>query len=190
MKAGEGADHIPGWVAALLVAGGQGRPDKDLDGLLDKWTRDAPAFEPLYAARLEFLMPEWGGDYEKVDRFIRASAQRTAATEGRSFYARLYIDLEAMSRCHDLLDESRVAWTDLKAGFEDLLARHPDVWNRNLYATFACRARDEQTTRRLLGELGKDAHLGAYSKSISNETCYRMLQPPAPPMKLSDAMAQ
>ena len=174
----------PLWqVAAMLVAGGQGRPGEDLDALLDKWARASPGFEPLYAARLVFLMPEWGGDYEKVDRFIRASAKRTAGIEGRSFYAWLYLEVAQMSQCDDLLDRSEVSWPDLQAAFEDMESRHPDVWNRNVYATFACRARDEETTRRLLGELGKDAHLGAYSSSISNETCYRMLQPPAPPVK-------
>jgi hypothetical protein len=174
----------PLWqVAAMLVAGGQGRSGADLDALLGKWTRQSPGFEPLYAARLVFLMPEWGGDYGKVDRFIRLSAKQTAAIEGRSFYAWLYLEVAQVSRCEDLLDRSEVSWPDLQAAFEDMLVRYPDVWNRNLYATFACRARDEETTRRLLGELGKDAHLGAYTSSISNKSCYRMLQPPAPPVK-------
>jgi hypothetical protein len=176
----------PLWhIAAIRVAGGQGRPASDLDAILDEADRRFPAYEPLYAARLEFLEPDWGGDFERIDRFVREAVKRTQAREGSSFYALLYVRLAAAPGCEHLFDRSRVSWPDMRDAFEDLVARHPAPRNSNLFATFACRVRDVDTTRRLLGELGKDASLGAYSAGISNESCYRMIQPAAVPTRVS-----
>lgn len=63
----------------------------------------------------------------------------------------------------------------MKRAFDDMVARHPDNWNRNVYATFACRARDKETTARLLAELGDKAQLGAWSSGISTESCRRFV---------------
>lgn len=180
------ANGSPLWhTAVMLVAGGQGRPAAELDSLLEESARRFPAYEPLYSARLLFLLPEWQGDYDRADRFIRDSAARTAPLEGRAFYAWLYLDLARLPGCKRLFDESRVSWPDMKAAFEDMLERHPDVWNKNLFATFACRARDVETTRRQLGELGAAAKLGAWSRGISNDTCYRMIGPALPKARVS-----
>jgi len=79
----------------------------------------------------------------------------------------------------DLFNDSEVSWPKLKKAFEDLNARYPDEWNKNLFATFACRARDKETTGRLLVELGTKAKLGAYSNGITTEGCRRFASTPA-----------
>lgn len=173
------------YTAALLVAGSQGHPAAELDAILDEGTKRFPLYEPLYAARMTFDLPEWGGDFEKIDRFVHHAVERTRTAEGTAFYAWLYVDLARAWTCESLFDESRVAWDEMKPAFEDMLERHPDVWNRNVFATFACRARDAEATKRLLGELGKEAQLGFASTSITNETCYRMIRPEAPRERVS-----
>jgi len=164
--------RTPLWyTAALLVAGSQSRPATDLDALLDEATRAYPLYAPIRSARMMFLLPEWGGDFDALDRFVRGAAERTRAAEGSAMYAWLYLDLARARRCDDLFGDSRVQWPDLQVAFDDMLERHPDPWNRNLYATFACRARDRATTARLLAALGPDASLGAWSRGLSTESC-------------------
>lgn len=109
---------------------------------------------------------------DAVDKFIERSVARTADKEGKSFYVWLYLDM-SMKINGDFLTETPATWPKLKQGFEDLVARHPDVWNKNLYATFACRVRDKETTARLLTELGDKAWVGAYSDGITAESCRR-----------------
>ena len=185
LREGEAAgQRSPLWhTAALLVAGAQARPAEELDALFDAGTQRFPSYEPLFAARMTFLLPEWGGDFQLVDRFIRASVERTKAAEGRGMYARLYLELARGPACGDLFDQSLVAWSSLRDAFEDMIQRHPDPWNLNLYGTFACRMRDVDTTAWLLGELGAKANLGIWSTGITTEGCREMVRPPPVPSR-------
>ena len=103
--------------------------------------------------------------------------------EGPNFLA---IDPDGCIDCSMCVPECPVGAiynaTDLPAAlshFEDLNARYPDDWNKNLFATFACRARDKETTGKLLIELGPKAQLGAYSNGITTEGCRRFASTPA-----------
>lgn len=171
----DAAGSVLWYEAAILVAGGQGRPAGELDRLLAEAVARYPGYEPLYAARMKFLLPAWGGSFEAVDGFVRRSARETQPLEGRALYAWLYLDLAAAGGCDRLFDDSLVSWDEMRPAFEDMVARHPDAWNLNVFATFACRARDAATTARLLGQLGADARLGAWSQGVSTESCRRMV---------------
>jgi len=65
------------------------------------------AYVPVFAARMQFLLPEWGGDFAAVDRFVRTATERTEALEGRAMYAWLYLELAR--RYGGLLDRSLAA---------------------------------------------------------------------------------
>jgi len=65
------------------------------------------AYVPVFAARMQFLLPEWGGDFAAVDRFVRTATERTEALEGRAMHAWLYLELAR--RYGGLLDRSLAA---------------------------------------------------------------------------------
>jgi hypothetical protein len=121
---------------------------------------------------VNYLRPQWGGSYEAVDRFVEAAVARTRATEGESFYAWIYLDIAP--KVHgDLFRETLATWPKMKKAFEDLVARHPDPYNRNAFASVACLARDRETTARLLTLLGKAAELGRWFDGVTTESCQR-----------------
>ncbi len=159
------------WVA-LIVAGSSEQPPAAFDVLFEEAAARFPLYQPLYYTRVNYLLPQWGGSYEAVDKFVNASVARTKGLEGEAFYAWLYMDI-APKVDGDLFQDTLASWPRMKKGFEDMIARHPDVWNKNLYATWACRVRDKETTARLLTELGPQAKLGAGSEGISTESCRR-----------------
>ena len=159
------------WVA-LIVAGSSGRPAPQFDALFDEAVARFPYYQPLYYTRVNYLLPQWGGNWAAVDRFVDDAVSRTSASEGEAFYAWIYVDV-ATKAGGDLFEATLASWPRMKKGFEDMIARHPDVWNKNLYATWACRARDKETTARLLVELGNRADLGAASEGIGTESCRR-----------------
>jgi hypothetical protein len=160
------------WVA-LIVAGSSQRPAAQFDALFAEAADRFPTYQPLYYTRVNYLLPQWGGDFDAVDKFVAASVKRTSAQEGDAFYAWIYVDIST-SIDGDLFEVTKATWPRMKKGFEDMVARHPDPWNKNLYATWACRVRDRETTARLLTELGNDAKLGHVSSpGITTESCRR-----------------
>jgi hypothetical protein len=159
------------WVA-LIVAGSSGRPVAQFDALFEEALRKFPAYQPLYLTRMNYLLPQWGGDYDQVDRFVAESVKRTAAIDGSSFYAWLYVDV-ARKHGDNFFEKTAVSWPRMRESFEDMTKRYPDVWNRIVYATFACLARDRETTARLLLLLPDEAQLGAYTRGISTDSCRR-----------------
>ena len=167
-----GKDSPLWYWAALIVAGSSGRPAEELDAIFEEAVKRFPTYQPLYYTRMNYLLPQWGGSWEQVDSFVRESAKRTQDTEGDAFYTWLYLDVGAKV-WDKLFTSTNVSWPEMKKGFQDMIARHPDVWNRNVYATFACRVRDRETTATLLAQLGSSAALGAWSPGVTTESCRR-----------------
>jgi len=165
------------WWAALIVAGSSGMPSAQFDQMFAEATRRFPSYQPLYYTRVNYHLPQWGGSFTAVEEFARKSADATSEKEGQSMYAWIYVDLGRKVR--NLFGDSEVSWPRMKKAFEDLNARYPDDWNKNLFATFACRARDKETTGKLLLELGDKGSLGAYSDGITTEGCRRFASTPA-----------
>jgi hypothetical protein len=158
------------WWAALGIAGSSGMPPEQFDALFAEAARRFPSYQPLYQTRVNFLLPQWGGDFAEVERFATESLAFSHDKEGDAMYAWIYVDLGR--KVPDLFGSS-ASWPRMKKAFEDLNQRYPDAWNKNLFATFACRARDKETTGRLLLELADKAQLGAYSSGVTTESCRR-----------------
>lgn len=165
------------WVA-LIVAGSSELPAAQFDSLFEEGVNRFPYYHTLYLTRMNYLLPQWGGSYDAVDAFIAKAVERTREKDGEAFYAWLYVDVARKFR-GDLFTGTLASWPRMKKGFEDMIARYPDEWNKNLFATFACRARDKETTGRLITELGTAASLGAWSPGFTTESCRRFAFSPA-----------
>jgi hypothetical protein len=165
------------WVA-LIVAGSSGQPAAQFDGLFEEAVGRFPHYHTLYYTRMNYLLPQWGGNFEAVDEFIAKSVERTRPVDGEAFYAWLYVDV-ARKFDGDIFNGTLAMWPRMKKGFEDMVARYPDNWNKSLFATFACRARDRETTARLLTELGAQAQLGQASPGYTTDSCRRFAFMPA-----------
>lgn len=155
------------WVV-LIVAGSSGRPEAQFDTLYNEAVTKFPGYLPLYYTRVNYLLPQWGGNWDKVDGFVADAVARTQAADGTALYAWIYADVNRKSG-GNIFGESRLQWPAMKASFEDILKRYPDAWNRGLYATFACLARDRETTARLLLDMPGDVIFTGYAHLTSDE---------------------
>ena len=169
------AGESPLWYeSALSVGGASGASARALDKVLDEGAAKFPSYGPLYATRLHYLLPQWGGEYRTIDRFIRAVVMRTQARWGTTLYSDLYTQVLQSYSGDDFFRETSASWPILRHAFEEQVARGAADLNR--YATFACVARDRETTARLLSQLGDKANLGHDIEGFSSEACVEMVR--------------
>jgi hypothetical protein len=171
----ETGKNSPLWYwTALGVAGSAGRPDAELDALFEEAAAKFPTYLPLYLGRVNFLLPQWSGDYDKIEAFAQDAVKRTAATDGTSFYAWIYADVLPKHRGDRPFEETRVSWPKMRDSFEDILKRYPDDRNRLAFATFACVARDRESTARMFLALPPDIPMSNVIHGITKEGCRRL----------------
>lgn len=134
-------------------------------------------------ARMQALLPQWGGDAKSLDDYIRRASEQTRARLGMALYARLYSSAAINQYGHALFTGSRADWASMKQGFDDMSTRYPDsaLW-RNRYAYMACLAKDRQVLLMQLGQLGAhpDTALWGPNGVRSLEGCRRWATGPMP----------
>jgi len=174
LEDGQGRESPLWYWMALAVGGSLGAPAAAMDQVFDAGARKYPTFMRLYETRLNFLLPQWGGDYGRVDAFVRAAVNRTQATEGTVFYPELYAKVARAWDGENFFGETRASWRLMQHGFEEQVA-HATV-DLNQYAAFACLARDRETTALLLRRLGDKANVGVEVPAVTNESCAELVK--------------
>jgi hypothetical protein len=132
-----------------------------------------PHFHPLYFSMIRSLEPRWGGSIEEIDAYIAEVVKQAKAREGKIMYARLYWYLAgAEGEEFALFEDSAANWADMKAGFRLLIAATPKSrWNLNNFASFACRAGDADTYRKLRKQIGEQVYEDAWPSNLTMEVC-------------------
>lgn len=134
-----------------------------------------PASQQVHFAMARAMETKWGGKPGEFDRFARQAVKLSQREEGDGLYARLFWSADC--NCDDALTFGRPGdpdWKTMKAGFEDLLKLYPDeIYNKNKFASFACRANDRVTYAKLRGELGDNIVEHLWPASWKVEVCDR-----------------
>ncbi len=171
---GKGKESPLWYAAALSIAGVTEQPSSVLDAIFNEGTARYPLYLPLYSTRLNFLLPQWGGDFGQVDEFIRRTVLHTQATEGTALYATLYSGVRRSMEAKDFSAGTKLSWNLMRHAFEDGIVLDGEREWLNTYATFACIAEDRITLRRLLKRLGAQADLGLGIAGVSPDLCTEM----------------
>jgi len=172
------ADTCPLWhslnIATLIQTS---KPRAMVDAAYAEAVRAFPASQQIHFAMSQAMQPKWGAAEGDFDRFARRAIGYTHKTEGSAIYARLYWSEDC--NCDDALTfggKGDPDWKLLKAGFEELLTRYPDeIYNRNKYASFACRANDRTTYLKLRRELGGNIVDALWPSSWKVDVCDRRM---------------
>lgn len=154
-KALEGLDHAakddPGWSYAMLNVGlAQRWPREQFGSLYERAATRHPYYVPIHFAGSAYYAPKWYGSVAELRGFIERAVERTAPRWGETLYARLNWSLWT----GEMFQNGQADWQRMKAGFERIVKDHPDPWNVNNYARFACHAGDLKTAAALIQAIG------------------------------------
>jgi hypothetical protein len=132
-----------------------------------------PEFHPLYFSMIRSLQPKWGGSIEEIDAYISEVVKQTEKRQRKIMYVRLYWYLAgAEGDDFSLFEDSSADWADMKTGFEQLIKATPKSdWNLNNFASFACRAGDADTYRKLRKQIGEEIYEDAWPSTYTMEVC-------------------
>ena len=147
----------PHWWVGLLKATFYGSVDHARYQKLTKNAINAfPDNAEIYITIAHTLLPQWGGSHSSIAALASEAVNRTKATDGEAFYARIYWSLaDSLGRPGFL--KPGVDWPRIRSGFDDMLQRYPGDWNLNAYAGLAClEAHDKKTTARLMRRIGEN----------------------------------
>jgi Domain of unknown function (DUF4034) len=135
-----------------------------------------PDYYPLHCQMAQGLLPKWGGSNKAVADFIKSVTKRSAPATKAQMYTRLWWCVDNSTTLDvNVFRDMGASWTRIKVGFESLNESYPgSLWNRSNYASFACRAGDIRTYRRLRTELGDRINIyakQAFPANVSLDIC-------------------
>ena len=156
------AKQDPGWHVAVLDVGlAQGWDAERFSAQYMAAVAAHPLYMPIYFTASSYFAPRWRGSPGELRKFIESAVERTSTSMGETLYARLNWSL----RSDDMFTNGQADWQRFKSGFERIVADHPDPWNVNNFAKFACIAGDPKTLAGLLTKIGNQPVLAAWSGS-------------------------
>lgn len=160
----------PYWYAQMIaVSRIQSWPQESSLALMQEATSAFPSNYAIYSAIALRMTPRWGGSQEALAKLASFAVDQTRKLEGESMYARIYWNVG------DWLDADLsgpdVDWQRIRAGFDDIVKRHPDNWNLNFYARFACDARDLPTARKVLLRIKGNVATAAWRERANYLRC-------------------
>lgn len=167
-------DVLPNWYELMLeVKGALGRSDEDKSKIFYEGAKKFKTYLPLYFQMANYIHPLWGGSWKAVDDMVTWSVNNTKDTEGQTLYARIYWSVgQSVVYRNNLFAVSLAKWPRMRAGFEDLMVRHPkSKWNLNNFAMFACHAGDKKTFLSLRKKMADNIMDDAWPSTVSLELC-------------------
>ena len=170
------AGNCPLWhslkISALIDSGA---PRAKLDAAYAEAVKTFPDSQQVHFAMARAMEVKWGGKPGEFELFARRAVKLSQRAEGDGLYARLFWTADC--NCDDAVSFGHASgpdWKTMKTGFEDLLQRYPDeVYNKNKFASFACRANDRATYAKLRRELGDNIVEHLWPDSWKPEVCDR-----------------
>jgi len=115
---------------------GLSAPEDKFKDLMDEATKREPAYFRTYFTAVWYYMPQWGGSWGEVDRFLRYAAKKSEKTEGSGVYARILWNLEA---CDCDIIKQVADWPTLQASMRDVYQRYPNGRNREYFMKLSCK---------------------------------------------------
>jgi hypothetical protein len=143
--------------AQLLRIGlAQGWPSEKMQATLQEAISVAPDYYPCYQIVGYYTLERWYGKPGASRSFLDSIPSMVAGDRGLEIYTRTALGLYPFYKENFFGQDTTgcADWTTMRRGFESILRTFPNSkWHRNLFAAYACVAKDRATARTLLDEI-------------------------------------
>ncbi|MEO6171751.1 MAG: hypothetical protein ABIP02_01400, partial [Arenimonas sp.] len=137
----------------------------------DKAVKQYPDYYPVYFTAAVFYLPKWKGSEESFDQFAKYAGSKLDSRQAKNIYSRIYW-AEICSECGDRdVSNWRAHWSDLEAGFDEIINEYPDQWNINSYAHISCMAYEQEKTLQLMEKIISPPMPEAWSGQFNYQYC-------------------
>ena len=92
---------------------------------------------------------------ERIEDIAQSAMALASPSNSLSIYARVYQEAYFLLG-YDMFHNSKVQWSLMKSGLDDIARQYPDPINWNTFAYFACLPEDKPATEAALKEVGSD----------------------------------
>lgn len=134
-----------------------------------------PDYYQIYFSAVFGLMSKWHGNPRYIENLAQSAVENTAKTEGNAVYTRIYWFLSQNLQKHeDLFVDYNVNWVMMTKGMQDILDAYPDQWNVQNFAYFACKKKDRQITRLLMGRITGKPHKDVWGTNKLYKRCEKL----------------
>jgi hypothetical protein len=157
--------HDAGWYAAVIEAA------KCLDwdrgrvfSIAAEGAKRYRGDQRIHRAVIDYLSPKWHGDAAQLDDYINRVSNEQGGEPGLELYARLYINVATAYYEENLFEESQVDWPRMRDGLAQIVKEYPTPFNRNMFAHYACAAKDKRTLQALLRAIGDEVVVSRWGR--------------------------
>lgn len=132
------------------------------------------SYYPSYISAAYAHLPQWGGNYSALEHFIVNAVNTVDEQDKDQLYARIYSALDDyFDSGIEIFRDTQVSWRRMQNGFKILHERYPG--NKkilNQYASYACRAGDEEIYLQIRALLaGNDIQSHIWKHNYTPDTC-------------------
>lgn len=150
-------------------------PPAEFVELIEAGLTATPDYLPTMFVGMDYFAPERlpdgrAGDARSLEAYANMMRSRFTDDAGLAIYARLYWHAHGVVFGDKLFVESALDWRRMSAGMDAVLARYPDDWNINSFASIACLAGDRSKALALIDRIAAPIPQ-AWQKGMSFEAC-------------------
>lgn len=148
------AKSSPIWYAEMLDVGtAQQWPKQTMLQLFNDGVKIGPRYYPIYIRAGRNFLPMWNGSDKELKEFLDAISTNRNLSESDASIA--YVRVVQGLAGFGIFNEHVINWEKMKSGMDLVWSAHPDPWNSNLFAKYACYSGDKNTTIHFLSLMGK-----------------------------------
>ena len=166
------ADRDPHWFKVLIdIHKGLNTGDEAFLKHVNEGMVRHPYYYDLYFSSVQYLLPRWYGNKNKLDALASLAARLTKEHDGMGAYARVYWYASQIEYDGKTIDYLDIDWAKMRQVMLDVYEQYPNEWNVQNFANISCIAKDHEMTKFFFERMEQSMLNGVWKGWLSYKGC-------------------